>query len=289
MKIALGQMEIVYEQKEENLKLVEDWAVMAAKQGAELLLFPEMTATGFSMNVSLTGEPEPSGQTARHICAVARKYGIAIGFGWTGFSQKPEEVHRGKSEVLAHNHYSVADGQGKIIADYIKIHPFSYGGEGALFAGGTQSCIFTYRNHTFGVAICYDLRFPELFQQLSRQADTIIVAANWPRARLSQWDCLLQARAIENQSYVMGINCCGVQDKLIYAGGTRAFRPDGTALTAEYLAAEEEGVWKKVSEGLQEQAGMLLVEIGDEAEKCRREFPVKQDRKEDLYQKWYSV
>ena len=94
----------------------------------------------------------------------------------------------------------------------------------------------------------------------------LVVAANWPEKRIGHWDKLLEARALENQSWVLGINCVGDQQNLHYNGSSRAVNPEGE--TAAYLIDRE---------------GMIFCEIGDDAAEFRNSFPALQDRKPELY------
>ncbi len=256
MKIALCQLQIQFEKKEENIKMAESYVREAAEQNVDLLLFPEMSFTGFSMNTSKIGEEKM--ETVNAMKQFAETYGIAIGFGWV--------KHHNGSE----NHYTVVDANGKTLGDYIKIHPFSFAGEDEVFTKGQAISFFQYQGMTFGITICYDLRFPELYQRLSEEADAIIVAANWPKVRVAQWDVLLQARAIENQSYVLGVNCIGNQEDTVYSGHGKVIAPDGTVVL-----------------DLKEDAGMRIIDLDNDVQFYREKFPMKQDRRKSFYKNFY--
>lgn len=255
MNAALCQFRIEYENKEQNIRRAEKLIASAADAKAQIIFFPEMSFTGFSMQISLTGETD--GETVRRMQAYAQKYGIAIGFGWV-----KKKAHKGE------NHYTVVDETGAILADYIKIHPFSFSGENDCFDAGDQTAVFTYSGITFGIFICYDLRFPEIFRAVSAEAEVLVVAANWPAQRIGHWNKLLEARALENQSWVLGINCFGDQQNLHYNGSSRAVNPEGE--TVEYLTDRE---------------GIIICEIQNEAALFRKRFPALQDRRNALYQK----
>lgn len=285
MKIALCQMKILYEEKEQNLTKAQTHIKHAADMGADMILFPEMSFTGFSMNTDITGEQKQDSATIAEMGSLAGRYKIAVGFGWVELADESSE----KADRPAKNHYTVADEKGRILADYVKIHPFCYGGEHHVFEGGMEPVTFSYHGHVFGLSVCYDLRFPELYQCLSKTADVLVTAANWPAKRLPQWTSLLQARAIENQSYMLGINCTGMQGDISYTGGTKAFAPDGR------LLPEEEEISFTDMPDLQRfeyKAGdsaekLSCIRITDMAAEYRKEFPVKADRKESLYKTWY--
>ena len=226
MKAALCQFRIAYEEKEQNLQRAGQMIADAAKEQAKIIFFPEMSFTGFSMQVSVTGET--GGETVRRMQEYAQKYGIAVGFGWVK-----------KKGDKGENHYTVTDETGAVIADYIKIHPFSFSGEEKYFAAGSQTAVFSLSGIKFGLFICYDLRFPEIFRAVSAEAEVLVVAANWPEKRIAHWNKLLEARALENQSWVLGINCVGNQQNLHYCGSSRAVNPEGE--TVDFLT-EREGI-----------------------------------------------
>ncbi|MCR5736326.1 MAG: carbon-nitrogen family hydrolase [Eubacterium sp.] len=256
MKIALCQLQIQYECKEENLKTAEGYIKEASDQKVDLILFPEMSFTGFSMNTLKTGEEQM--ETVNVMKQLAEKYQVAIGFGWV------------KHQKNCENHYTVVDASGKTLGDYIKIHPFSFAGEDEVFTKGQAISFFQYQGMTFGITICYDLRFPELYQRLSEEADAIIVAANWPKVRVAQWDALLQARAIENQSYILGVNCTGTQEDTVYSGHGKVIAPDGTVVL-----------------DLKEDAGMHIMDLDNDVQVYREKFPMKQDRRKAFYKNFY--
>lgn len=158
------------------------------------------------------------------------------------------------------------DADGRPVAEYRKLHPFSLGGEDAHFAGGDRVVTFPLGGFTVQPTICYDVRFPELYRAGMRVgADLMIVQANWPESRREHWDVLLRARAIENQSFVVGVNCVGVQRGTAYFGGSRIVSPKGEVLVE---AGEGEAV--------------ISAELSaDHVRSWRRAFPALRDRKAD--------
>ena len=262
LKIALAQTTIRWEAQEENYKVAEKWIHEAAVQGAGVIFFPEMSFTGFSMNTSVTKERD--GRTIARMKALARQYHIHIGFGWV----KDCTAGGGKCE----NHYTIVDRDGSVSSDYAKIHPFSYSGEDEKFQGGSAVSCFALENIPFTSVICYDLRFPELFQVLSKRAHVIVVAANWPAKRSAHWKALLQARAIENQVYILAVNCAGSIGGVWYTGDSCVINPDG--IVRACLSGSE---------------GMIYEELADDTASYRTAFPVKQDRREALYARLAAV
>lgn len=253
MKIALFQMYIEWENKEKNYNHLEEKLRELQGKCVDLLLLPEMSFTGFSMDIELTREG--CELTLELMKQYAIKYGIAMGFGWVK-----------ECGEQAENHYTIVDKNGDILSDYVKIHPFSYSGEDKKFQGGTEIVTHTFRNTRFSTFICYDLRFPEVFQIASKQADAIIIPANWPHKRSEHWKNLLKARAIENQVYIFAINCWGEIDGQYYSGDSCVINPDGHI---ERMLSDKEGV--------------LLYDFVNDVMNYRKQFPVKKDRREELY------
>lgn len=259
MKIVLCQTNIKWEDKKVNIARAEKYIADMAQEETELILFPEMSFTGFSMNTEETKESDY--RTVNRMKEYASQYGIAIGFGWVKDCIEKSE-----------NHYTIVDNTGKMISDYSKIHPFSYSGEDKKFRGGEDIVTFQLNGISFSTFICYDLRFPEVFQTASKTANVILMPANWPASRREHWKCLLQARAIENQVYIFAINCVGTVGNMYYSGDSCVINPDG-----------------KVIMELSAQEGIIKYELLDDVETFRNAFQVKNDRREDLYEKYVRL
>ena len=257
MKIAICQMEIQWENKLANYDRINMFCTQAKREKAELVLFPEMSVTGFSMNTAVTADKD--NETVKRMQEIAKDLEIAVGIGWV---KKSEKV-KNKCE----NHYTIVGRHGNILSDYIKIHPFSYSGEDEKFVGGDKVFHFDMGDTIFTSLICYDLRFPEVFQIASRKAEVLIVPACWPKRRRMHWNSLLKARAIENQCYIIGINCAGLIGGIEYSGDSQVITPNGDCI----LIADE---------GREQ---ILFFELENDVDKYRKEFPVKKDRREELY------
>ena len=253
MKIGLYQYQISWEDKKENIGKLRT-ALETISEDIDLLLLPEMSFTGFSMNTKITGEKD--GETKEQIKSLCKKYNIAMGFGWVNGTEKSE------------NHYTVISREGNTISDYIKIHPFSFSGEDNYFVGGESISCFELEETRFSSLICYDLRFPELFRVASKKADVIVVPANWPQKRREHWITLLKARAIENQVYIIGINCVGDIGGLSYSGDSAVIAPDGSVLL-----------------DVGDIEGIVTYGFSNMVKKYRDEFPTYRDRKDELYSK----
>ncbi len=267
MKIALTSMDIEWENKSVNRKKCVELIKRASDSGARLILFPEMTLTGFTMNIKECGEDFAAGnppETVSFFGEQSRKYGMAVGFGYIS-----AEGGRGT------NHFVVID-NGRIIGDYTKIHPFSYGRESYFYDSGRQLVSVTLDNVKMGLFVCYDLRFPEIFQKSGEDNIVLAVIANWPKSRLSHWNCLLQARAIETQSIVLGVNRKGTGNGLEYESSSRAFDCEGHLLDGE-----------SITTGFGDEC-ILIEAATDTVIQKRKEFPVKEDRKKQLYRSFYE-
>lgn len=253
MLVAICQYHIRWEDKEANYAKAVSFVKCAAENRADVVLFPEMSLTGFSMNILHTGEI--SGDTLKRISELAKENRICIGIGWVNLNGNKGE-----------NHYTIIGNDGKVLSDYIKIHPFSFAKEDSYFISGTKLNYFELCGMECSNFICYDLRFPEIFQAVSNKAKLIIVPANWPQRRSEHWKCLLRARAIENQVYIVGINCVGIVGDLEYSGDSCVINPQGDILCS-----------------LSDKEGILYQEIVDDVQQYRDSFKVKADRKTDWY------
>lgn len=253
MRITLYQMHILWEDKEANYTRLENALKNTCINETDLFLLPEMSFTGFSMNVEKT--KENNFKTVNRMSGYAKKYHIAIGFGWVKDCGEKSE-----------NHYTIVDREGRIVSDYAKIHPFSFSGEDKKFQGGKKIDVFELNGIKFSTFICYDLRFPEIFQIASKEAHVIIIPANWPEKRREHWKCLLRARAIENQVYIVAVNCVGEIGGLDYSGDSCVIDPNGEILVE-----------------LSKQERILEYELTDDVETIRKSFCVKNDRNEKLY------
>lgn len=249
-------MKIEWENKSCNYAKAEKAILEAKNNNAEVLFFPEMSFTGFSMNIKETAEFNQ--ESLNIISQLCIKYKVAVGFGWV----------RGVGEK-AENCYSVVDRYGVEISRYVKVHPFSYSGEDKYFVKGKNVEYFRLSGKAFSTAICYDLRFPELFQGICKNNNisAIVVPANWPQKRELHWQVLSRARAIENQVYIIAVNCVGEIGNLYYSGGSCVIHPNGNIISC-----------------VDDNREMLFyANIDEDVEKLRCQFPVRNDRQVDFY------
>ncbi|MHA1395365.1 MAG: nitrilase-related carbon-nitrogen hydrolase [Promethearchaeota archaeon] len=259
MKIALVSLNQIWEDKEANKTRCKIFIEKAANNDAEFVIFPEMTITGFSMNINQIAENIENSDTSQFFIEQAFSNKISILFGIVV-----------KDNGKAFNQAIFITSSGAIKCVYSKIHPFSFAGENKYFNSGNSLGIFDYNNLKIGLTICYDLRFPELYQALSKECLIIINIANWPAKRIDHWETLLKARAIENQIFMIGVNRIGLDGNNInYEKSSMIFNSDGIPINPCY--SEEE---------------LDILEIEPQiAFESRNNFPIKNDRKIELYKR----
>ena len=182
-----------------------------------LLLLPEMFSTGFTMQPEQVAETM-QGPTTRWLREQATLQGRAI-----GGSAVVEEAGR------YFNRFVLAQGDAEPLT-YDKRHCFRMAGEHEHYTAGRARPVWTVQGLRIRPSICYDLRFP-IWLRRRNDYDLLVCVANWPAVRLPAWLTLLQARAIENQSFVAGVNILGTDGNGVeYAGGSVVFGPDGGCL-----------------------------------------------------------
>ncbi len=261
MKTILAQTDIVWEDKAENRDRCRRSIENAAAQSADLLVFPEMTLTGFSMNTANSAEDAADSETFSFFAAMAREYHLALAYGFTE-----------KGSPKAFNRFIIVNSTGKAIYQYSKLHPFSPAGEHQHFEKGRSLKTAAIGDISLTGFICYDLRFPEIFQAAADRVQLFIVMANWPAQRADHWRSLLNARAIETQSYVAGVNRVGTGGGIAYNGQSAIFSPTG-----ELLADAKD------------RPGLISAEIhAPLVNSVREKYPFRRDRRTDLYIKLYQ-
>ena len=258
MKVALVSLNQSWENKAENKQKVGETLALIAEHctNTDLVVYPEMTLTGFTMESQKVKEDELSSETITFFKEQAKKYKVSIAFG----------VVLSKGEKATNNLVVVSE-QG-VLATYAKIHPFSYAGENDYYQAGDELKKLTIGGATIGLTICYDLRFPELYQAYSKDCSVILNIANWPERRVSHWRALNKARAIENQVFMIAVNRIGTDGKgLQYVFSSHIVSPYGEELKGTSLSEE-----------------VVVYDLNlEEVAQYRAEFPVKNDRKITLY------
>lgn len=219
MKIAAIQHDIVWEDARATCRNLEPMISGAAAAGARLVVMTEMFSTGFTLAPERVAE-QVDGYSSYFLQEQAARHGI-----WTCASVPI--IDPTKSRPVNRLLLFGPDGAAH---HYDKIHPFSYGGEHEHYEAGTSFLTVDIEGLRTTFFICYDLRFGDEFWQLAPVTDCFVVPASWPDARRLPWQTLLQARAIENQAYVVGVNRVGSDPTLNYAGDSRIVDPLGELL-----------------------------------------------------------
>ena len=219
MKIAAIQHDISWEDRAGTFERVTPMIAAAASAGARLAVLTEMFAVGFSMDTARIAEPQ-DGPTTEFLVGEAMRHGMWL------YGSAPE-VRPGGGRP---RNVGLLASPAGIVHRYAKMHPFSYSGEHEVYDAGTGPVTVDVEGLRVSLFVCYDLRFGDDWWMLAPDTDCYVVCANWPEARRLAWQSLLQARAIENQAYVVGVNRVGEGGGLVYAGDSRIVDPLGELL-----------------------------------------------------------
>ncbi|MEU4463307.1 carbon-nitrogen family hydrolase [Streptomyces sp. NPDC024017] len=207
-------------------------AMVREQAGADLVVLPELWTTGAFAYEEFGREAEPlEGPTYETMAKAASDAGV-----WLHAGSIPERDPDGP----LYNTSLVFSPSGDLAAAYRKIHRFGFDkGEAVLMGAGTELVTVRVPATTLGLSTCYDLRFPELFRGLvDAGAETLVVSAGWPERRRSHWTLLAQARAVENQAFVVACGTAGTHAGVPQAGHSIVVDPWGEVL-AQAGAGEE--------------------------------------------------
>lgn len=223
--LSLVQYDIVWEDKQKNLDYLHGILANISDK-TDVVVLPEMFTTGFSMNSQNLAEPN-NGKTITQIKQWAKEYNTAICGSFIS-SDKDTFYNRGFF-ISSDNEYY-----------YDKRHLFRMGNEPQYFSSGNNRFIFKHKGFNICLLICYDLRFPVWARNVDNEYDLLIYVANWPASRAKVWNALLTARAIENMSYVCGVNRIGTDgNELIYSGGSKLINARGDEISILELNREQ--------------------------------------------------
>lgn len=254
IKTALLQYRPEFLNRQENRKFLQKaiFEMNEKYSDLDLLLLPEMATTGFITKESDLKKLENQETGDRDwLVSISNNFSFAIVMG----SLEKKDM-KWQNSLLFYE-------RGHLLSEYQKVHLFSYGQEQKILSAGKAPVFFDWRGLRLSLSICYDLRFPELYRHKSENPDLILVAANWPSKRHRHWECLIRARAIENQAFVLATNICGEVDGSLYLGGSCIVDPLGKDL----LVVNE-----------QEADGLAELNLSDQ-KVWKKAFPVYNDRK----------
>lgn len=257
LTVALAQIDLVLGDREANLATVRQIAARAEMAGADLLVLPELWGTGYLLEQAHELSDTLGKGLFEEVAVLAARHHLAI---------VGSLLERDGEQV--YNTATLYDAQGKRLHSYRKTHLIGLMQEDRYLGAGQQAEVFETVWGTSACAICYDLRFPELFRRYALAgAGVIIIPAEWPTARIEHWRTLLRARAIENQAVVIACNRVGSDRANQFGGHSVVIDPWGNILV----------------EG-DDQAGLLTASIDlDSIAKARDFLPVFRDRRVELY------
>lgn len=245
LAVTIIQTPLFWEDIDRNLKMFSD-KIKAIKERTDLIVLPEMFTTGFSMNVKTLAE-HPDGKTLQWMKEQAKKKKCVIAGSY---------IVEGAYNRLI---WMKEDGS---YETYDKRHLFRFAGEDQYFKAGKKRLITTINGWRICPLICYDLRFP-VWSRNNNDYDCLIYVANWPEARRKAWNTLLEARAHENQCYVVGVNRVGKDGKdIAYSGDSTIIDPKGNSIC-------DTGVGQETTQTVKLSYAVL--------ESFRKKFPVSLD------------
>jgi omega-amidase len=230
MKIAVAQMACTLGNVPANVEAIRAFCRRASETGADLIVFPEMADTGYSMGVIRKHASRWSEGAVPELQRMARTFSLAI---VCGVSEREDNC--------IYNSQIVVDAAANIAAKYRKTHLFAPIEEDKCFAAGDRLVSLDFADFRVGLSICYDLRFPEVYRQLAvkENANVFIISAAWPFPRVEHFRALAVARAIENQSYVIAANRVGTDNGVTFCGSSMIIDPAGNLLAAASRDREE--------------------------------------------------
>ncbi|WP_425076660.1 amidohydrolase [Psychroserpens sp. S379A] len=209
LQIALVQSNLVWENPKQN-RLNFSKKIASISDSVDLIILPEMFTSGFTMNPNNVAE-SMTGETISWMKALSEEKNAAI----TGSLVIKENENFYNRLVFVHPNGN--------IETYDKRHTFTLAGEHKVYKAGEDQIIINYKGWKLKPLICYDLRFP-IWARNKENYDLLFYVANWPKVRISAWDALLQARAIENMSYCIGVNRVGLDgNNHEYSGHSAAY------------------------------------------------------------------
>lgn len=259
MEITCIQMAVAFGDPKTNFKNVATKIKTAAQTGADVIILPEMWNTGYALTELATIADEEGKETQYLLSKLADQLKVNIIGGSVAVKEEGE----------FYNRTYVYDRTGKLLSQYDKVHLFGLMAEDKYLTAGRMEHLFELDGIKQSSAICYDLRFSEWQRHHAlKGAHVLYVPAQWPEPRLHHWRTLLQARAIENQCFVVGINVCGNNPENIFAGHSLIVNPWGE------IIAEADAEERFLS------ANLDLEQVAE----ARGRIPVFADRRPELYQ-----
>ncbi len=258
MRISIGQMHVDAGHPANNLPVVQAMTAEAKRRGSDLVLFPELWASGYDLEHAEQHADRLGEGLFATMSDLARQHGLYLLAG-SLLSREPQGFCN--TSVL----YSP---DGSQLAAYSKLHLFRLMDEEKYLAAGNQRTVVDTPWGRAGMAICYDLRFPELFRRYAlKGAKVFFLPSEWPHPRLAHWQTLLRARAIENQCFMVACNRVGKTGETEFFGHSAIIDPWGEIV---------------VEAGSQEMLLTADIDLGL-VDTIRKRIPIFADRREEVY------
>ncbi|MDH6364412.1 omega-amidase [Enterococcus sp. PF1-24] len=225
----LMQMDITFGKPKDNFQHLRYLFQQADLQAGEIVVLPEMWNSAYDLSNAAIVADLDGQQTLTLLTELAITYQVAIVGG---------SILRKSGDKYYNTSYLINE-QGELIQQYNKVHLFKLMAEDQYLTAGESLVTAKLSTVSLGLGICYDLRFPEMFRKLAvAGAEVLVIPAQWPQARIQQWRKLLQARGIENQAFVIGVNRVGSDPDNQFNGQSLVINPLGE-ITAELSQQEE--------------------------------------------------
>ena len=258
LMISLGQMDVALGRPDVNLAQVRHWAAESARQGADVLVLPELWSTGYDLQNAADYATVVTSGIFAEIAGLCRDHEIHI---LGSCLSLLGEGQYGNTAALFNP-------SGELLGTYSKVHLFQLMNEHKYLTSGNGRSLVQTPWGESGLAICYDLRFPELFRAYALDgAKIVFLPAEWPYPRLAHWQILLRARAIENQMYIVACNRVGTTDSTSFFGHSCIIDP-----------------WGEIVVEAGDSPALLTVAVDlDKVPEIRAQIPVFADRNPSVY------
>ncbi len=258
LSISLAQMTIHLGEPKRNFAQVEKWTVEAARRGSHIVVFPELWSTGYALDRARELSDNLHEGLFPQVAALAGANKISV----VGSMLE-------KRGLESSNSAPFFAANGRMMGIYRKIHLFRLMDEDKYLQAGASPLTLDLPWGRTALAICYDLRFPELFRRYALEdVELVIIPAEWPQARIDHWRALMIARAIENQCYMIGVNTVGKIGETVFGGHSMIVDP-----------------WGRIVVEAGDEPQLITAEIElDRIKEVRNTIPVFEDRRPDTYE-----
>ena len=259
LNISLAQMNIALGDVRKNLNTLEKWTAEASRRGSHIILFPELWSTGYALDRAGEFASVLNSGMFTQLSTIAAQHKISL----------CGSILEKRGEDSFHNSAPFFAPNGRMLGVYRKIHLFKLMEEDRWLSAGASPLTMDLPWGDTAIALCYDLRFPELFRRYAVEgARIVVIPAEWPLKRIEHWRALLVARAIENQCYIIATNAAGETGDQVFGGHSMVVDP-----------------WGRIVIEVGETPTLATAEIElDMVDEVREAIPALEDRRPDLYE-----